>query len=71
MRYWTEKFLKTLHTPLIVRKQIITRNYRQTWRPNSKMRWVLLCIVGGVYEENNIVKNVRVDDLGSRKGDHC
>ena len=26
------------------------------------MRWLVLCIVEGVYEQNSTVKNVRVDD---------
>ena len=26
------------------------------------MRWLVLCIVGGVYEQNSIVKNVYEDD---------
>ena len=33
---------------------ILTSNYR--WRPNYRMRWLVLCIVGSVYEQNNIVK---------------
>ena len=40
----------------------ITGNYHQIWRPNYRMRWLVLCIVGGVNEQNSIVKNVHVDD---------
>ena len=34
----------------------ITRNYPQIWRPNWGMRWLALYIVGGVCEQNIIVK---------------
>ena len=26
------------------------------------MKWLVLSIVGGLYEQNSVVKNVRVDD---------
>ena len=32
------------------------------------MRWFVLCIVGGVYEQNSVVKNVRVDDWTAKRG---
>ena len=46
---------------------IISRNYRQIWRPNKRMRRLVLCIIGGVYEQNSILKNVRVDDWTSER----
>ena len=33
-----------------------TSNYRQIWRPDKRMRWLVLCSVGGVNEQNSIVK---------------
>ena len=40
-----------------------TRNYRRIWRPNERMRW----FVGGVIEQNSIVKNVRTDDWTAKR----
>ena len=30
--------------------------------PSERLRWFVLCIVGGIYEQNSIVKNVHVDN---------
>ena len=49
----------------------ITRNDRRIKRPNYWMRWLVLCIVGGVYGQNGIVKNCPRRWLDGRKDDHC
>ena len=48
--------LSTTHTHTVI------SNYRQTWRPNQWMRWLVLYIAGGVYEQITLWNNVRVDD---------
>ena len=40
----------------------MTRNHRQIWRLHQEMRWLVLSIVGGVYEQVALRIRVRVDD---------
>ena len=46
----------------------ISSNYRQMWRLDEEMRWLLLRIVGGVYGQNSIVKKMSVLMFGQPKG---
>ena len=34
----------------------IASNYRKIWHHNKRMRWLVLYIIGGVSEQNSIVK---------------
>ena len=46
----------------------ITSKYRQIWHLDEEMKWLLLRIVGGVYEQNTVVKKLSVLMFGNPKG---